>query len=75
MDCWSFGVLMYELLTMSTPFKTNQDETVRRRMRHDVFVCVRAWGGNAAHMIDARRDAMRLCPDVLRFRIHFVFGA
>ena len=30
-DCWSFGVLVYELLTMSTPFKTNQDETARGR--------------------------------------------
>ena len=27
-DCWSFGVMLYEFLSLETPFKTDADETV-----------------------------------------------
>jgi len=27
-DCWSFGVMLYEFLSMQTPFQTDADETV-----------------------------------------------
>ena len=55
-DCWSFGVLLYELLTASTPFKTIQDETVDDVYENIIDCCYSMpdyVGTEASNLIDS----------------------
>ena len=64
-DCWSFGVMLYEFLSLETPFKTDADETV-----DDVYENI--IDGHYVLPEKLSPEASSLLTDLLQVRKYFI---
>ena len=64
-DCWSFGVMLYELLSLEAPFKTGADETI-----DDVYENI--IDGHYVLPEKLSPEASSLLTDLLQVRKYFI---